>query len=273
MGDDRIKWIANEGVRISRVIKDLRAKLVNPAHVALFETVVGSEAQSLVMPTSGAGVSAAGDSGPSMVSRDDGSAVWTIPLTVTVNVGGGAAPPLPRAAAIPPSNVVALPPPSPPPQQGGGRNPTEILASAKTALRQNRANVMGVRLGYVFKDGRITQERALVVTVREKKSVAELNAAKIEELPTTFEGLKVQVTEPTIPELILAEKGFAASESLGLNIDALTSEITYKPPASAGLKPVKARMRVIAHVSPDAGWGQAQQLPCRHQDEPHGRDV
>src|SRR5207248_659307 len=136
------------------------------------------------------------------------------------------------------------------------RNPKEILAAAQVALKQNRANVTRVRLGYVFRDGRITDERALVVTVRQKKSVAELNAAKMEELPATFGGLKVQVTGPTIPELMLAEKGFAATEALPLNVDALAAEITYKPPPAAQLSRVKAKMRVIAHVSPDAGWAQ-----------------
>ena len=42
----------------------------------------------------------------------------------------------------------------------------------------------------------ITTGRALVVTVRRKYTPAELAASSIEELPTTFGGLKVQVTDP-----------------------------------------------------------------------------
>ena len=157
---------------------------------------------------------------------------WTVPLTVTVNIGAAAA-----AAGV----------------VSEGRSPNEVLAAMRAALKERR-NVMGVRLGYVFEDGRITQERALVVTVRSKKSVADLKEAGVEELPRTFGGLKVQVTEPTIEELIVAEKGFSAVEALALNADSLAAEITYKPPANPGLKRIKAKMKVNAHVSPDAGW-------------------
>ncbi len=160
------------------------------------------------------------------------------------------------AAALPGGGALpALPPPPPLPGGRNGGSPDEVLAAAGAEFRK-RSNVLGVRLGYVFKDGRITPDRALVVTVRAKKSVADLKAAGIEELPPSFGGLKVQVTDPTIPELILAEKGFAASEALALNGDVLAAEITYKPPANPGLARVKARMKVTAHVSPDAGWAQ-----------------
>ena len=109
-------------------------------------------------------------------------------------------------------------------------------------------------MGYCFKDGRITTERALVVTVRRKQHVADLKKAQIEELPTSFGGLRVQVSDPTIAEMIMADKGLAAAEALALNVDSFAAEITYKPPANPGLKRVKARMKVNAHIGPDAGW-------------------
>jgi Trypsin-like peptidase domain/PLD-like domain len=262
MGEDRIKWIANEGVRISCIIKDLRDRITNPAQRALFDAMLvsGKDVSPLVSSPVAAPISSPGESRPAATVGQDSSAVWSIPpLTITVNVGGGAAAAAaaPGAAAPGAAAVLASVPAGPPPAPAAkleDRNPKEILAAAQTALKQNRPNVMRVRLGYVFQDGRITKERALVVTVRQKKSVAELNAAKMEELPPTFGGLKVQVTGPTIPELILAERGSAATEALALNVDALAAEITYKPPPAAHLSRVKAKMRVIAHVSPDAGW-------------------
>ncbi len=260
MGEDRIKWISNEGVRISRIIAHLRGQLTNDAQRALFDAmlVYGSEAKPLV---AGALTERppATDDRPSLTMRPDGSASWTIPLTVTVNVGGQAAAPAlpaPPAMAAPPAATVTPPALQQPPASGDGQSPNEILAAANAALKKGRANVLSVRLGYVFKDGRITDERALVVTVRRKYTPAELAASRIEELPTSFSGLKVQVTEPTIPELIQLEKGFAAVEALALDADALSSEITYVPPPHPGLQKVTAKMRVIAHVSPDAGWTQ-----------------
>jgi len=263
MGEDRIKWIANEGVRVSCILKDLRERLTNPAHRDLFNAMLTTrtDVPSVVTPPLvGTVTSPPRESRPAGVAGPDGSAVWTIPLTITVNVGGGGAAAAPAPAPVPIAAAVAGPaalggPPATQPRLED-RSPKEILAAAQTALKQNRANVMRVRLGYVFQDGRITNERALVVTVRHKKSVAELNASKMEELPATFGGLKVQVTGPTIPELILAEKGLVATEALAVNVDALTAEITYKPPPAGQLSRVKDKMRVIAHVSPDAGWAQ-----------------
>src|SRR5262249_23975093 len=220
--------------------------------------VSGKDVSPLVSPPVAAPISSPGERRSAATVGQDSSAVWSIPpLTITVNVGAGAAAAaaVPGAAAPGAAAVLASAPVGPPPAAKlEDRNPKEILAAAQTALKQNRPNVMRVRLGYVFQDGRITKERALVVTVRQKKSVAELNAAKMEELPPTFGGLKVQVTGPTIPELILAERGSAATEALALNVDALAAEITYKPPPAGRLSRVKAKMRVIAHVSPDAGW-------------------
>jgi V8-like Glu-specific endopeptidase len=260
MGDNRINWVANEGVRISRIIKHLRDQLTNDSHRALFNAMLAtsSEAQPLA---GGTRQSAPAVGQASVVMSSDGSATWTIPLTVTINVGGagasvGAAPAAAAASAVPSRPAApATPPAAAPPAPAEGRSPNEVLAAARAAFK-TRGNVLGVRLGFVFKDGRITQERALVVTVRAKKSVADLKTAGIEELPGSFGGLKVQVTDPTIPELILAEKGFAATEALALNADAFAAEIIYQPPADPGLKRVKERMKVTAHVSPDAGWAQ-----------------
>ena len=263
MGDDRIRWIANEGVRISRIIHHLRGQLANDAHRALFNAMLAPPLDEGQPDLSGIGP--IGSSAPSVgsfasraVTTADGSVTWTIPLSVTVNVGGmasagGLTPQaLPLVPATPGGS--ALVPSAPTPGlRRTGQTPDEALAAARQALA-SRPDVLGVRLGYCFKNGRITSERALVVTVRKKKSVAELKNAQLEELPTSFGDLKVQVSDPTIAELIMAEKGLAAAEALALNVDAIAAEITYKKPANPGLKRVKARMKVNVHVGPDAGW-------------------
>jgi V8-like Glu-specific endopeptidase len=256
MGEDRIRWIANEGVRISRIIRNLREQLSSDAHRALFNAMLAPSIQPQPSDNGQTSREGTGQTGVLTTSRD-WSAIWTIPLTVSINVGGSAVATAPSGA---PASVSVVPPASPPPAPMSGTgdgSPNEVLAAARAAFK-DRSNVLGVRLGFVFKDGRITQERALVVTVRAKKSVADLKTAGMEELPTTFRGLRVQVTDPTIAELMTMQKGFAASEALGLGVDSLAAEITYRPPQNPGLKRVRSRMKVTAHVSPDAGWSQLE---------------
>lgn len=256
MGESRIAWIANEGVRISRIIKHLRGQLTDSRHRGLFDAMIdpGAEVQ--------AGSPAAAS--VQQVTRTVEPAspciaapACTAPVAITINVGGAfsvpqQAPPSGGTAAhlVPTSRAPAV-------AAADGDSPTEILAAARAAFA-SRSNVLGVRLGFVFRDGRITTERALVVTVREKKPVAELNAIKIDELPTSFRGLKVQVTDPTIAEQLLLAKGFSAREALSIDGDSLGAEITYRPPPGPGLARVKARMQVTAHVSPEAGWTQLE---------------
>ena len=261
MGEDRIKWEANEGVRISRLIQHLRDQLRTDAHRTLFNEML-APSQDVVPLVIGSPREAATQAPPQAAMTatvaEDGSATWTIPLTVTVNVGGKPAAPSIAAAppAAAPSPLPAAPPeaPTPPTPATTGKSPNEVLAAARAELGQ-RGNVMSVRLGYVFDKGRITSERALVVTVRKKMSNADLRVAGVEELPASYGGLKVQVSDPTIEELILADQGVPAREALALNLPSV-EEITYTPPPSPGLQRVKASMTVNAHLSPDAGWTQ-----------------
>jgi hypothetical protein len=80
------------------------------------------------------------------------------------------------------------------------RSEQDVLADARSTLGQ-RPDVLRVRLGWVFRDGWITDERALVVSVRQKLTPAELHAAGRELLPVTFQGLPVEVTGPTPEDL------------------------------------------------------------------------
>ena len=79
-----------------------------------------------------------------------------------------------------------------------------MLADAWATLGQ-RADVLNVRLGWVFRDGWITDERAWVVTVAQKLTPAELHAAGRALLPETFQGLPVEVTGPAPEDLLPAD--------------------------------------------------------------------
>src|SRR5207247_2376079 len=111
----------------------------------------------------------------------------TIPLSVSVRLGGAAmqpqpVQPLPSVPALPPTPIA--------------HDPQAIVSAARRELG-SRAEVLQVRLGYVFKDGWITNERALVVTVRQKQTPAALREARISALPETYMGLPVEVTNPS----------------------------------------------------------------------------
>ncbi len=128
-----------------------------------------------------------------------------------------------------------------------------VLADAQEALGQ-RPDVLHVRLGWLFRDGWITDERALVVSVRRKLTPAELHAAGREPLPETFQGLPVEVTGPLPEDLLRLVRGPALAEAVLAERAAAARAIQYVPPADAKLRRYTAEMRVVAHVSPDAGW-------------------
>ena len=124
---------------------------------------------------------------------------------------------------------------------------------ARATLGQ-RPDVLNVRLGWVFWDGWITDERGLVVTVAQKLTPAELHTAGRELLPETFQGLPVEVTGPTPDDLLRLVHGPELARAVLAESTAAAPAIRYVPPAGAKLRRYTARMRVVAHVSPDAGW-------------------
>jgi V8-like Glu-specific endopeptidase len=250
MGEHRINWIANEGVRISKLLAHVRQQPLTQEQRRLFEEVFGSAPALPSSPRESDDVNQAipPSSSGQITLGADGSATWTVPISVSIRVGdlGSISKPAP-ATDVP---AVSPPPVSTP---DSSNRPDEILEAAKREMG-SRADVLGVRLGYVFKDGWITDERAVVVTVRQKHSLAELREARIPALPETFQGLPVEVTNPTIADLVTMARGPAVATEAFSTGSVMPEEITYVPPAGVPLKQVTANMRVIAHVSPDSGW-------------------
>ena len=254
MGEHRIKWIANEGVRVSRLIAHLRKQQMTAEQQRLFDQIFTA------MPLApearqGHGLAApSGLSTPHMSVTADGSATWTIPISVSVRIGGS-----PTAPAISSAPARELPPQLPagrrPGATGGGQDLNSILESAQLELGA-RPDVLGVNLGYVFKNGWITDDRALVVTVRRKVPPAALREGHISPLPESFQGLPVEVTNPSVEDMIRRERGPLVAEEAFGGLATLREEITYIPPAEGSLQQIEAPMRVVAHVSPDAGWPQ-----------------
>jgi hypothetical protein len=256
MGEHRIDWISNEGVRISKLLAHVRQQPMSQEQRQMFEELfIPVPARPLEPQESGNDKTATAPvTNGRLTLGADGSATWTVPISVSIRVGDLASiPTSPGASGV---NVVT---PDTVSLTGPLNNPDEILEAAKREMG-SRADVLGVRLGYVFKDGWITDERALVVTVRQKHSLAELREARIPALPETFHGLPVEVTNPTIEDLIAMARGPAVATEAFSTGSVMPEEITYTGPTGAPLNQVTANMRVIAHVSPDSGWPQLKKF-------------
>ncbi|MBY5772141.1 hypothetical protein HFN63_18810 [Rhizobium leguminosarum] len=266
MGEDRIKWIANEGVRIPSLLAHWRSRVTTlpgrdfldeifaPGSPPITEQMKSEPApQAAGSNAGGARLPGSGQSTETTLVTSNGVAIWTIPLKVSVALGdlpqggqlGGYPQPAPvTPAAVHPSDVPA-------PTQSPDLETT--LRRARDLLGKGRDDVLRIRAGWVFDDNGITDRRALVVVVKRKRSPAELARAGITELPTTFEGYPIEVMGPSVEDLLRLALGPNRTESL-LPSKVSAEEITYRPPTGLSLAPVRDTMRVLAHVSPDAGW-------------------
>jgi V8-like Glu-specific endopeptidase len=255
MGEHRIKWISNEGIRISRLLAHLRRQPMTQEQRRLFEEVFTAPVAVDQPHERGTSAIAEAQNANATISAD-GTASWTIPISVSVRIGNVPAVQAvgqPSTATAPPATTTDGKATAPP------AGPDEILNAAKREFSK-RSDVLRVRLGYVFKDGWITDQRAIVVTVRRKQSLSNLREAGVPALPTSFQGMPIQVTNPTIEDLVRMTRGPAVAIEAFSDAAVLAEEITYVPPAGAPLTKVSDNMKVVAHVSPDNGWPQLEQF-------------
>ncbi len=242
MGEDQIKWIANEGVRISSILKHLEQQTFDAAQMLLLAEIFKPHDKIITVPpakqlteinTTGAFVNA------------DETITCTFPISVSLKT----------------KDLLSSPPGSSIPLNfsvNGFTNSLsvgnlEILPQAQLAFSKWK-DVIAVRMGYVFKDGWITNERALVVTVKKRKSLYELEKEGAIPLPDHFMGYQVEVTGPTVDELIAIHYGQNRLESLINPLPINPLEILYIPPVDGKLQTITKKMNVIAHVSPEEGW-------------------
>jgi hypothetical protein len=135
------------------------------------------------------------------------------------------------------------------PHNGGASG--DHLEDALQAARQTLANhpdVIEIRKGYRFKGGWITDERVIVVEIRQKLSMTELQNAGKSPIPPRIMGIGIDVRTAALP---------AQLESLGINLTALEARARpgrYREPQNLRLTRVRERMKAIFHVSPDSGF-------------------
>ncbi|MEA2665955.1 MAG: hypothetical protein QOI11_2899 [Candidatus Eremiobacteraeota bacterium] len=249
MGESHVKWIANEGIRASRLVADLKSRALTEIQKPLLDEALNgppcSPDRQEFRPE------------PTQIREErlmsDGSVSITVPLTLTLSLGGKEQRNAPQTSA-----PAAVAPPLPDAGSSSGSQTSPAAAgsieAAVSAAREaliGRADVLDVRSGYVFKDGWITDERAVVVTVKKRLTPEELSAKGIDPVPARFAGYKVEIVPPTLRQLFDSKQAPSGAELLEIG-----AEITYVPPPGAKLEPLDEEMSVVAHVSPEEGWKQ-----------------
>lgn len=174
----------------------------------------------------------------------------TVPIEITVSVGGAAS-----GATVGGVAPVAAP--------GGAATVTadlplidkptieqvEAAVAMAQALVGRRDDVVAIHAGYRFEDGLITKQRAVVIAVENKQSLATLGDRGMLPLPPQIGGIRVDVTNATLSDVLAREGMTEAAVPRGHNY-----KKREKP--EFALKPVKERMKAILHSGPDSGWPQ-----------------
>ena len=123
MGDGQIDWIANEGVRVSRVLRHLKQGSPAGSEPQLRDQIFDPPAHEAVEAPAANG----SDQGSPVFDGD--VARWTVPIEVSVRVGGTTRP----AAPVPPA------PPAPaPPHRNGHEQPAELRDALAELARARR---------------------------------------------------------------------------------------------------------------------------------------
>jgi len=162
-----------------------------------------------------------------------------IPIEVSVKVG---APVSVDGGGAPPTISVTVP------AQATPADYERVLAAARETYG-GLPDVLDIRLGYRFKNGWITDEQVIVVEVREKLSVTELQQAGKLLIPAQIMGVGTDVRTAALPDQLSA---------LGIDMEVLEAPARaglYREPPNLQLKRVNTeKMTAVFHVSPDSGF-------------------
>jgi S1-C subfamily serine protease len=162
-----------------------------------------------------------------------------IPVEIVVNVGA----PVPIADAL---------------AQGagaGGAAPSfdDALRAARVIF-QDSEEVLRVRGGYRFKNGWITDERVVVLEVREKLDFGELRASGRRSYPREILGVGVDVRTAALVDQLEAIGVDLALERPGRPAGYTEPPRFDEPGSPVFLGRIRESMSAVFHVSPDAGF-------------------
>ena len=163
---------------------------------------------------------------------------WQIPVEISVRIGApdGSG----TQSVVAPAGVATIPSGAPGDYDAALRSVEELARSVP--------GVISVRPGYRFKRGWITNERVIVVEVKEKLSLPELRASGVPALPPHVAGVGVDVRTAALPDQL---------EALGIDLETLEAPPhpgSYREPSHLRLTRVRERMKAVFHASPDSGF-------------------
>ncbi len=249
-GETQVQWIANEGIRVSVLVNRAKSLARTAEEQALLAKAfdVSHSVPRLEAVDARSGPLAATPSGPAL-SMAGNVATWTIPLSVSINLGGvpldaqraaaSLAPPPALPAAVVP--VTAAPP----------ERSLELVRAIEHAREVFKSvpGVLRVRAGWQFADGWITDNPAIVVVVEEKKTTATLKEQGEPKLPVALDGFPVDVRQASAEELYELQRIGTA-----IALEERTAHPTYQEPPHLSLPRISEHMKLILHVSPEYGW-------------------
>lgn len=169
---------------------------------------------------------------------------FQLPIEITVKVGE----PVPWAANAPRSAG----------QAAGAPLAGDVMAGALQAARAqfgSLPDVLDIHAGYRFKNGWITDERVVVVEVREKLAYGDLAAAGRPPFPREILGVGIDVRTAALPDqLDIAGLGDIVVERAARPAGYQEPPGYKDPDSGMALARVNERMKAIFHVSPDSGF-------------------
>jgi V8-like Glu-specific endopeptidase len=256
----RVKWIANEGVRISKIVSDVQERLKNEAaKLAMFNEAVREDLRPVGEADLPEGVatpavprtltvdSALAAAMQSLAANVGTTVTWTVPLRVTVQLG----PEIQLAAQPALSPAINIP----------GRPQSLSVEAAAERVRASLAGkreILEVREGFFWQDGEMTNEQAVVVVLDPQSTMTSPDAYDALQIPKTVGGVRVDVTVGGASAVFRARERSSTGPAEAMSLDILAQEkvptIGYKPPDDVTLDEVEEPMEVTCHSSPDDGW-------------------
>ncbi len=167
---------------------------------------------------------------------------FNVPIEITIKVGGCVAASVRGSGVAEPSSL---------------DSPLTFDQAVAEAHRRfsSDPDVLSIRAGYRFKNGWITDERAIVIELKQKLPYGDLAATGRSPFPPEIGGIGVDIRTAPLPDQL---------ENLGIDLIALerpSRMAGYKEPpgfddpdSPFALKRVKAPMDAVFHVSPDSGF-------------------
>jgi hypothetical protein len=218
---------ANYAVPAAEILRILRERPWQPALRRRGEAGAAAAA----VPAAVAAAAAGG--GGLAVAADLGGVTVTIPLEISVRLGGPGG-----GSGGGGGGGYAL--------GGEARSTPEALAERLGRQLALNPAVLGVEAGFLFEDGRLGDERGVVVKIAPGEALEPGDYG----LAATMEGVRVAV-ETADPETVVAELAGIVRERVGDRTARYSRDLSDP---DFRLDPITDDMRVILHVSPESGW-------------------